>query len=347
MSDKKRLVLIDGNAILHRAYHALPPLTSRSGQLVNAVYGFCAMLFKVVNDLQPDFLAVTFDTPKPTFRHAAYVGYQAHRPRMESDLSDQIELVHEVVRAADIPIYEEPGYEADDVIGTLAMQAVSENQATQKTQKTQKTRKPESQKARISDIQNLRSSESSEFSGPLEVIIVSGDRDLLQLVNDRVKVYMPIKGVTEAKLFGTAEVEERMGVKPSQIVDLKALMGDASDNYPGIPGIGPKTAAILIGKFGTLENIFSQLDKIDDKTVAKLAAGHESGVLSKKLARIEINAPVTLDLEKVRLTPLVGNKNLIEKLAEFGFKSLTARARGIVKKEDDQSRLNRDQLKLI
>ncbi len=280
----KRLVLIDGHAIIHRAYHALPPLTSSSGQLVNAVYGFASMLLRVIEELKPTHMAVCFDLPGPTFRHEAYIGYQAKRPVMDKELSSQIELVHEVVTAAGIPIYIAPGFEADDVLGTLARQAAR-----------------------------------------TEVVIVTGDRDILQLVGGRVKVYMTIRGLADAKMFGEKDVEEYIGVKPSQIVDYKALIGDSSDNYPGATGIGPKTALSLLGQFDNIENIYKNLDKIPGKVAGKLKDGHDGAILSQNLAQIRTDAPVELDLEKAKLSDLAKNEKFVEKLREFRFRSLVAR----------------------
>lgn len=315
----QRLVLIDGNAILHRAYHALPPLTNRSGQQVNAVYGFCTMLFRVVADLQPVYLAIAFDTEKPTFRHAAYVGYQAQRPRMESDLASQIKIVQDVVLSMGIPIYVAPGFEADDVIGTLAHQATAGPAAAH-------PRPTSSLNAAVA----RRGSPASRH--PLEVIIVTGDRDLLQLVSKNVRVYAPIKGLSEARLFDEEGVRELMGVVPVQIVDYKALVGDASDNYPGVTGVGPKTAKLLLGKYKTLEGVYQNLDKIEPPLLDKLAQGHDSAVLSQNLARIHTDAPVTLDVDNAKLQPLGKNQNLIEKLRELGFKSLVVRLEGRVEK---------------
>ncbi|MDO8503943.1 MAG: 5'-3' exonuclease H3TH domain-containing protein [bacterium] len=298
----QRLVLIDGHAIAYRAYHALPPLTSRGGQLVNAVYGFTSMLLKVIADLKPTHIAVAFDLPVPTFRHEAYIAYQAKRPAMDREMSDQLEWVREVVEAAGIPIYTSPGFEADDVIGTLALQAVQ----------TQKS------KVKID-----------------EVVIVTGDRDMMQLVGRKVKVYAPIKGLSEARLFDSKGVKEYIGVAPSQIVDYKALMGDSADNYPGVPGIGPKTAVALIEQFGSLENLYKKMEngkwKMENVSLAtaeKLKEGHDAAMLSQKLARIVADAPVKLDLEHAKLTKPEGNEKLIEKLREFGFRSLIKRVGG-------------------
>lgn len=282
----ERLILIDGNAILHRAYHAIPHLTNKQGQPTNAVYGFTAIVLRVIETLAPTHLIVTFDRPKPTFRKELYKEYQAQRPEMEEALVSQIQLVHDVVAAMGIPIFEKDGYEADDVIGTLSKQAKSVD----------------------------------------EVIVVTGDRDLLQLVDDKVKLFMPIKGLNEGKLFGEQETEERMGVKPQQITDFKALAGDASDNYPGVDGIGPKTAVELLKKFGSVKNLYAHVNEIDkDGLRQKLIDGKEDAMLSYQLATVVRNAPVTLDLEKAKLHNDFLSPQLIELFGSFGFSSLLKR----------------------
>lgn len=303
-----RLVLIDGNAIMHRAYHALPPLTNREGKVVNAVYGFWNMLFRAVDDLAPSHLIVAFDTEKPTFRHAAFVGYQAQRPRVESDLSEQFEITQDTLRAGGVPVFTAPGYEADDVIGTLAAQAVNS-----------------------------------------EVIIVTGDRDLLQLVNDNVKVYMPIKGLSEAKLLGRDEVVTYLGITPDEVVDYKGLVGDPSDNYPGVPGIGPKTAIDLIKRFKNVDGVYEHLGQLPERLVNKLSEGHESAILSKQLAQIEMNVPVTLNMDEAELIPFVGNKGLIDKFRELSFRSLLARVEGKtpIRNRKTEETKKEDQLKLM
>ncbi|HSX49096.1 MAG TPA: 5'-3' exonuclease H3TH domain-containing protein [Candidatus Saccharimonadales bacterium] len=283
-----KLVLIDGNAILHRAYHALPhSLTTKKGEPINAVYGFVSMLVRIVEDLKPSHLAVCFDTPKETFRKAEYVGYQANRPRLESDLSSQFEIAYKVLNAMNIPIYKLERYEADDVLGTIAEQ-------------TQK----------IVD----------------EVIVVTGDRDILQLVNDKdkVKVYMPIKGLSNAKLYSEKDVIERMGVAADKITDFKGLAGDPSDNYPGVTGIGPKTAINLIEKYGSVEDIYKHLGDIPERVSKKLAIGAESAGISKKLATIVKDVPITFDLDGASKWNM-GSEETIKYFKELGFKTLTNR----------------------
>lgn len=339
-----RLILVDGNAILHRAYHALPPLTNRQGQVVNAVYGFCTMLFRVVEDLKPTHLAVAFDTEKPTFRHAAFVGYQAQRPRTESDLSEQFAIARDVLQAAGIPIFAVPGYEADDVIGTLALQATEIDGRRSKVEG--RNLKMEDRSSINPQSSNLKSLPSTVHhpSSKIEVIIVTGDRDLLQLVNKNVKVYLPVKGLTEARLVDEAGVKEYIGVPPEEIVDYKALVGDQSDNYPGVAGIGPKTAVSLLSKFRSLEKIYKNLGKIELSVVARLSEGHASAILSQELARIRTDVPVTLDMDGANFKGFKDNEGFIEKLQELGFRSLVGRLTGRPKTQKAQ---RENQLKLV
>lgn len=284
----KRLVLVDGNAIVHRAYHALPPLNKTAdGQLTNAVYGFFSMILKIVGDLNPDHLIVCFDRPAPTFRKQMFSGYQATRPKMDEGLSGQFKIIHEVLEKAKVNIFELDGYEADDLIGTLAVQAVHEH--------------PDDQ-----------------------VIILTGDRDLLQLVNHRVLILAPVTGVTKMILFDEEKVKEKYGLEPHQFVDYKALVGDSSDNYPGVGGIGPKTAADLINKFHTLEEIYNNLGEISPRVSEKLAIDAEQAVMAKKLATIEINAPIHLKFSECQVKD-IDREALLSSFQELDFNSLIAR----------------------
>ena len=278
-----RLVLIDGHAILHRAYHALPPLTNKEGTQTNAVYGFVTMLLRVLDDLKPTHLAVAFDLPEPTFRQKEYTAYQAKRPEMESNLADQIPLLHELLDALEIPHFAVAGYEADDVIGTLAKQSKE------------------------------------------ETVIVSGDRDLLQLIDDKIKVCVPVKGLAETKIYDEKAVENEFGVEPGQWVDVKALKGDASDNYSGVKGVGPKTAQDLIANYGSLENVYKNLDEISPKVAKKLAEGIEDAGLAQKLAKIVTDVPVHLDLEKALISGINWNLGIKYMREKLGFKSIAER----------------------
>lgn len=288
----KKLILIDGNAILHRAFHALPPLTNKDGIIVNAVYGFFSMFLKILEAQKPDFIVVCFDKKAPTFRKELYVGYQAKRPKMSEDLVPQIKFVHEVLKSAKVEIFEVDGYEADDLIGTISVQAVE-----------------------------------GKLNGGIDVFIVSGDRDLLQLVNEHVKMIAPITGLTNMIIFDEVAVLQKYGIKPLQLVDYKALVGDASDNYPGVAGVGPKTASDLIKEYDNLENIYQNLEKIKTKNpnlALKLATGAEAAGLAQKLAGVILDAPIKLNIEKADLKNF--NKDgLIKEFERFGFKSLLKR----------------------
>lgn len=294
-----RLVLIDGHAVLFRAFHAYPALTTSKGELVNAVYGFTNILFGTIAELKPTHIAVTFDRAKPTFRHAAYTQYKATRPEMPSDLAGQQERVEEVVKALNIPMFAVEGYEADDVIGTLAAQAVYTSQ--------------------------VKSHHTWEVVD--EVVIVTGDHDALQLVDDtRVKVYMPGRGKIPARMYDEAGVEEKYGsLKPEQIPDYKGLVGDSSDNIPGVKGVGPKMAVKLLREFKSVEEAYKNLDKVKDKLGERVAQqlinDQEQARLSKELATIDRQVPIRLDVAACQVHEY--DKNMVIKLFEvLGFRSL-------------------------
>lgn len=320
----QKLILIDGNAILHRAYHALPPLTNKEGVIVNAVYGFCSMLLKIIGDLKPQYLAVCFDKEKPTFRQQLFAGYQAQRPKTADDLVPQIVIVHEVLQKAKVAIFEVDGYEADDLIGTLARQAVESDGRKWKIEGS--TLNMEDGRSIDPLVSTIKKPSSTIYhpSSNIEVIIVSGDRDMLQLVNSHVKVLAPIKGITEMILFDNNKVEEKYGIKSLQFIDYKALVGDSSDNYPGVAGIGPKTARDLLQKYETFENLYQNLSSLPEKIGKKLATDAEQAALAKKLATIVTDAPITLKLDECTCAnfDIEGLKGEFEGL---GFKSLLKR----------------------
>lgn len=305
----KRLVLIDGNAVLHRAYHAIPPLTAPDGSVVNAVYGFAAMLLRLASDLRPTYVAVAFDRPAPTFRKKLFAGYQSKRPKLDDDLASQIPKVHDLVEAFGIPIFEKDGFEADDVIGTL--------------------------------VKNAKRRMLNAESNIDQVIIVTGDRDILQLVeDDRVMVYMPTKGLSEAKLYHERDVVERLGVTPSHITDYKGFAGDSSDNYPGVEGIGPKTAITLINTFGTVEKFYAALKKKDAKlkvfsagVLEKLIKGEKSARMSKDLATIRVNVKLDAELNKSD-TVVLDTLRARKMLEMFHFHSLLKRLNGGTGKQE-------------
>ncbi len=281
-----KLLLIDGNAILHRAYHAYPPVfTDKEGHPVNAVYGFFAMLLKLLEDQHPDFLAICFDRHAPTFRQELFAGYQQGRPAMQDDLVIQVPILQKSLEDVGIPLFGIDGYEADDLLGSLSVLAKKEG---------------------------------------LETVIVTGDRDLLQLVNSHVKILMPLTGITKTALYGEKEVEEKYGVKPSQFIDYKALVGDASDGYPGVTGIGPKGAANLLQKYGSFEKLYKHISELPMQVQEKLATDAEQAALAKKLATIAKDAPVHLDLKKCDVKHFQTEK-FVKVFEDLGFKSLVRR----------------------
>lgn len=332
-----KFVVIDGHAILHRAFHALPPLTNSKGQMLNAAYGFLSMFLKILEDVHPQYIVVCFDRPKPTFRKTLYVGYQAHRPQMSEELGPQIPIVHKILEEMGVTIFEMDGYEADDLIGTLSVQALGANQESGIRNQGEKNQK----------------SKIKIHNSDLEVIIVSGDRDMLQLVNSHVKVLAPITGITNMILFNEQNVEKKFRVKSSQIADYKALVGDASDNYPGVAGIGPKTASFLLKEFNTLENIYNNLETVKQKNpnlALKLAEGAEAAGLAKKLSEIVKDVPITLDIEKCNIKNLNWRK-AEDAFRELEFKSLVRRLEernlSIKRQEEEEKQEKNKQLSLL
>lgn len=312
--NNKTVVIIDGNAIIHRAYHALPPLTAPDGTLVNAVYGFASMLLKVMGDLKPDYLVTTFDVAGGTFRDEIYTEYKATRVKTDQALYDQIPLVHELVTGFNIPIYTKTGFEADDLIGTL-------------TKKITKDHKD------------------------ITCIVVTGDKDLLQLVHENtVEVYLLKKGMSDFELFTETHVKEKFGFSPVQMIDYKSLRGDASDNIPGVKGIGEKTATELIANFGSLEKIYDALEKGDKKISAsvqkKLTEGYDNAFMSKKLATIDTHvSDITYSLTEMQTTSYK-REDVIELFKKFGFYSLVKRLGGHTE-ETTTKKLTKKEKKII
>ncbi len=301
MSDRPIFLLIDGHAVIYRAFYALPKLTDPEGRIVNAVYGFARVLLSSINDFDPEYMAVAFDHPEPTFRHKEFKDYKAHRPEMPDEMQPQIPLVKEVAKALNIPQYEQEGYEADDLIGTISYKLDYE---------------PE------------------ELNAPDELltVIVTGDKDIFQLVDDNTHVWVPGRRRYPSKEYDQESVKEKMGVRPDQIVDLKALMGDSSDNIPGIKGIGPKTAVKLLATYQDLDKIYAQVDKIEQgetepgkvvkgSILKKLKKGRESAYLSRELAKIDCDVPLDIDLKQCEVETYDKAK-AVELFQKLDFKSL-------------------------
>lgn len=264
--DEKRLLLLfDGNALVHRAFHALPPLTQhKTGELVNAVYGFASTLLKVFADFKPTHWAIAFDRPTPTFRHEMFEEYKAQRPATPEELKGQIEKVHRLVEAFHIPVFEIDGFEADDVLGTLSKQADEQG---------------------------------------IETIIVTGDNDMLQAVLPRVKALAPRRSFTDTVLYDEEAVKQKYGLGPEQLADFKALAGDVSDNIPGVPGVGEKTATRLLQQFGSLQAIYDHIEDVTpDKLRDRLREYRAQAFRSKELSTIVKDVPVELDLENCQVS---------------------------------------------
>jgi DNA polymerase-1 len=263
--ERPLLLLFDGNALVHRAFHALPPLTQRkTGELVNAVYGFASTLLKVFADFKPTHWAIAFDRPTPTFRHEMFEEYKAQRPATPEELKGQIKRVHRLVEAFHIPVFEIDGFEADDVLGTLSRQADEQG---------------------------------------IETIIVTGDNDMLQAVLPRVKTLAPRRSFTDTVLYDEEAVEQKYGIRPEQLADLKALAGDVSDNIPGVPGVGEKTATKLLQQYGSLQGIY---DHIEETAPAKLQNTlreyRNQAFQSKELSTIVKDVPIKLDLKTCQVS---------------------------------------------
>jgi DNA polymerase-1 len=262
---KPLLVIFDGNALIHRAFHALPPLTvSKSGEMVGAVYGFALMLLKVINELKPSHCAIAFDMKAPTFRHKLFDQYKAQRPPAPEELISQLGRVRELVKAFNIPIFELEGYEADDLLGALSHQASQQD---------------------------------------VDTVIVTGDADTMQLVSPRVKVLYPKPGksFSDTMLYDEDAVKQKYSLKPEQIADFKALKGDPSDNIPGVPGVGEKTAVKLLQQFGSIEKIYEHINEVTPPKLQTILRENEAiGRKSKELATIVTQMPVTLKLDQCR-----------------------------------------------
>jgi DNA polymerase-1 len=260
---RETLLLVDGHNLVYRAFHAMPALSNSRGEMTNAAYGFTSMLFKALNDTTPTYAIAAFDLPGPTFRHEKFAEYKAQRSRAPAELSAQFPWAREVVEALGIPIVEVPSFEADDVIGTLARKA--------------------------------------EAAG-LDVIILTGDLDTLQLVTEHIRVYASRRGISETIIYDLEKVRERYGFEPPLVVDFKALQGDASDNIPGVPGIGEKTAMSLVQQYGPLENVLAAVPSMPEGRVRRALEQHmEQARLSKWTATIVVDVDVDLPLEKARL----------------------------------------------
>jgi DNA polymerase-1 len=285
--EREKLLVLDGNSLMNRAFYALPPLTNSEGLNTNAIYGFVTMLLKMKEEIKPDYIVSTFDKKAPTFRHDEFKDYKAGRKKMPPELAEQFPVVKELLSLLAIDIFEIEGFEADDLIGTLSVFAESKN---------------------------------------VDVFIVTGDKDALQLATDNTKVIITKKGITEKEIYDKKRMMEELGITPEQFIDVKGLMGDASDNIPGVPGVGEKTALKLIKEYGSMEEVLRNIDNINGKKLKEnLQEYSEQAIFSKKLATIMKEVPIDIDMDSIKSKENYdydGVRNLFYKLQ---FKSLIDR----------------------
>ncbi len=291
---KKKLILIDGNSIAYRAFFALPLLNNEKGVHTNAIYGFAMMLNKIISEENPTHILVAFDAGKTTFRHSTYKEYKGGRQKTPPELSEQFPFIRELLDAYGISRYELTNYEADDIIGTLALEAEK---------------------------------------GDYEVQIISGDKDLTQLATDKTTVRITRKGITDMEDYTPEHIREKYNLTPNQIIDLKGLMGDASDNIPGIPGVGEKTALKLLNQFGTVEKVVASPDEISGKKLKeKVEEFKDQAILSKQLATIETNAPIEVELGSIDYSG-ADQEKLLSIYKELGFATLIEKMEPAAKEE--------------
>jgi len=327
-SEKETLVLLDVHAIIHRAYHALPDFSSSKGEPTGALYGLCLMLFRLIEEFKPDYIAACFDLPKPTYRHEAYTDYKSGRKKTDDALVAQLKRAHEVFTALSIPMYSLEGFEADDMLGTIV--------------------------------------EKMKDTKGLDIIVASGDMDTMQLIEgDKVRVFTLKKGIKDTIVYGEKEVIERFGFKPKQLTDYKGLRGDPSDNIIGIKGIGEKTATTLIQEFGTIEEIYKVLEKgkkdtfkkigITDRIFELLKDNKEEAMFSKMLATIRRDAPIEFSLPANRWKNNVSIADVKKLLTELDFRSLVPKMEKLLggeekggsgeeQKEEQKEKIDEDEL---
>ena len=283
MDKKKQILIIDSNALVYRSYYGLPKLKNKKGEIINAIYGFYLILFRVLKELNPDFVVATFDLPDITFRHKEYEEYKSNRIKAPEELYEQIPKIKQLLKIFEIPIFEKKGFEADDIIGTISELIIKKEKRE------------------------------------IENVILSGDTDVFQLVNSQTKIYFLKNGNKNKNfLYDKDAVKEKFqGLLPNQLIDFKALKGDASDNIPGVSGIGEKTAFKLIKEFGDLKNIYLNLDKIDKPVQKRLKEDRDKALFSKKLVEIKKNVPINFELEKCRWKEY-NREKIISSLKEIG-----------------------------
>jgi len=291
----KTMFVIDGNSLVHRAFHALPPFKTKDGELVNAVYGFFSILINIFSKMTPHYVAISFDVPKKTFRHKMFDDYKGTRKKAPDELYAQFGRIKEIINKLNIPIFETEGFEADDVLATI--------------------------------------SSAMKIHHDVDVFIVTNDKDALQLVGDNTFVLAPLKGGSANIIYTEEKVREKFGLNPKQIIDLKALMGDPSDNIAGVAGVGQKTATKLLQQYVDLDGIYENINKITGSVHTKLVNDKENAYFSKKLVTLIHDVPINFSIEKTKITldDLSKATPLFEKLE---FRSLINRMRKILPKKE-------------
>ncbi len=278
----EKLVLIDGNSLINRAFYAMPLLTTKGGEYTNAVYGFMNMFFKMLDAEKPTAIAVAFDLKAPTFRHKMYAEYKGTRKPMPEELRPQIPLLKDLLRLMGVTVVEKEGFEADDIIGTIAKKT------------------------------------------SVQTIIITGDRDSFQLVDNETEVHFTKRGITDVEVLDSKTFKDKTGILPEQVIELKALMGDSSDNIPGVKGVGEKTALSLLQTYGNIDTLYERVDELKGKLKEKIVEGKQSAYLSRRLATIDINAPVDTDVSKMSF-PYPFSGEVKNRFIELEFKSLSRR----------------------
>ncbi|MDS0526178.1 DNA polymerase I [Clostridium sp. SHJSY1] len=297
----ERLLILDSNSLMNRAFYALPPLTNSEGIHTNAIYGFTNMLLKMKEDFKPDYIVAAFDRKAPTFRHVEYDDYKAGRKKMPEELAEQFPLIKEILKLLSINIFEIDGFEADDIIGTVARVAEKNN---------------------------------------IEVYVVTGDKDALQLATDKVKVVITKKGVTETAIYDEKTFVEEYNVTPTQFIDVKGLMGDKSDNIPGVPGVGEKTAFKLIQTYGSVEEVLNHIDEIAGKKLKEnLETYREQAIFSKKLATIMTEVPIEIDLDEIKSKENYDREKLKTLLIRLGLKTILTKLSDGAEEEEKEDNI--------
>ncbi|MBA4336506.1 hypothetical protein C0416_01900 [bacterium] len=293
----KKIILVDANSLIHRAFHALPPFKSPQGELVNAVYGFYSILLNIITRLKPDYAAVSFDVSKKTFRHDAFDGYKAKRVKAPDELYEQFARIKEILGILNFPIFEKEGFEADDVLATMSTLLKKEDD--------------------------------------MEIYIITSDKDAFQLVDEKTFVVSPKNGGNDNIIYTSEEVEKKLGIKPNQVIDYKSLTGDPSDNIAGVPGIGDKSAQTLLQEYGSLDGIYENIDKIKGALNKKLSENKENAYFSQGLVKLVHDVPIDFSLEKAKFH-INDFEKAIPIFNQLAFKSLVSRLANILPKKQEE-----------